>query len=417
MKLFLLAAVLIGALVPSAHSQSGEFATGDYRNLFAENGHSASAVDKKISSAYQQLFHGNPLTQSLLFSAGSNSNGPLAYICDVASDDVRTEGMSYGMMIAVQLNEQADFDALWNWAQTHMYHASPESPACGFFSWSVKTDGTPNDEMAAPDGEEYFVTALFFADARWGSKQGIFNYRTQANHLLTNMRHRPFVTGPTVKGELTAGALFDEAHRMVRFTADRANCDHTDPSYQLPAFYELWARWGPEADRDFWKQAAAASREFFHAAANATTGLAPDYANFDGTPWAAPWHPSAANFEYDAWRTAMNWSVDWAWWGADPREQQLSDHLQAFFESKGISTYASLYQLDGAPLGGDHTTGLIAMNAVASLAATQPRAKEFAQALWNAPVPAGKYRYYDGMLYMLGMLHCGGEFKVWTPHP
>jgi hypothetical protein len=44
------------------------------------------------------------------------------------------------------------------------------------------------------------------------------------------------------------------------------------------------------------------------------------------------------HFQYDSWRTAMNWSVDWAWWATDVREPQRSDRLQAFFESKEISS-------------------------------------------------------------------------------
>ena len=55
------------------------------------------------------------------------------------------------------------------------------------------------------------------------------------------------------------------------------------------------------------------------------------------------------------------------------------------------------------------------MNAVASLAATQPRARQFVEELWNAPIPTGQSRYYDGMLYLLALLHCGGEFRIWAP--
>ncbi len=64
---------------------------------------------------------------------------------------------------------------------------------------------------------------------------------------------------------------------------------------------------------------------------------------------------------------------------------------------------------------GNHSTGLVATNAVASLAATDPSAKEFVEALWDTPVPSGQYRYYDGMLYLMGLLHCSGEFRIWTP--
>lgn len=394
---------------------AGEFATGRYRNLFVEDGHSQQEVNAKINAAFQQLFHGDPETQAVYFPAGTNATGPLAYVCDIGDRDVRSEGMSYAMMIAVQLNKKAEFDAIWNWARTFMYHDSTNSPAYGYFSWSIKTNGTPNDEMPAPDGEEYFAMSLYFASGRWGNGLGIYNYRAEADRLLEDMKNRAVITGATIAGDRTVGALFDPNYKMVRFSPVTSIQDHTDASYQLPAFYELWALWGPEKDREFWSQAVSASREFFQRAANPATGLTPDYANFDGTPWAASWNANSVNFQYDSWRTAMNWSVDWAWWNKDVRERQLSDRLQAFFESKGMNNYSDRFTLDGKPIGNDHSTGLVAMNAVASLAATNPRAKQFVEALWNTPVPTGHWRYYNGMLYMLGMLHCSGEFQIWPP--
>jgi oligosaccharide reducing-end xylanase len=396
-----------------APGASGAVATGEYRNLFVEAGHAPQEVSTKINATFQQLFHGDPDTQAVYFQAGTNANGALAYIHDLGSKDVRSEGMSYGMMIAVQLDKKSEFDALWNWARTYMYHASSNHPAYGYFSWSMTTNGVPNDEMPAADGEEYFATSLYFAGARWGSGAGIYQYRAEANSLLANLRHRQIITGSTVKGTMTAGALFEADHKMVRFTPDIENWNHTDPSYHVPAFYELWARCGPKKDRKFWAHAATASREFFRRTAHPITGLAPDYANFDGTPWAAPWNPHSADFQYDSWRTAMNWSVDWAWWAKDIRERELSDRLQTFFESKELSSYGNRFTLDGNQFGNDHATGLVAMNATASLAATHPRAKEFVEALWNTPVPTGQWRYYDGMLYFLALLHCGGEFRMW----
>ena len=80
-----------------------------------------------------------------------------------------------------------------------------------------------------------------------------------------------------------------------------------------------------------------------------------------------------------------------------------------------MADYGNRFTLDGTQLGKDHSTGLVAMNAVASLAATEPRARQFVDALWNLPVPSGRYRYYDGMLYLLAMLHCSGEFRIWPP--
>jgi oligosaccharide reducing-end xylanase len=38
--------------------------------------------------------------------------------------------------------------------------------------------------------------------------------------------------------------------------------------------------------------------------------------------------------------------------------------------------------------------------------------KAFLQELWDMPVPAGEQRYFDGMLYLMSMMHLSGEFRV-----
>lgn len=393
----------------------GAFHSGNFRNLFAEIGHSHTAIRQKLDRGFQHLFMGDPRTEAVYYAAGSNTNGPLAYILDIHNNDVRSEGMSYGMMIAVQLGRKREFDALWNWSKSFMYHSRSNHPARGYFAWSIRTNGVANDEMPAPDGEEYFATALFFASHRWNDGKGIYNYKAEANQLLHDFLHRETISGRTISGVQTGVNLFDVEHAMVRFTPDFPNRNHTDPSYHLPGFYELWALWGPDRDRAFWARAASVSRDFFERSAHPQTGLTPDYANFDGTPWRANWNPGSEHFQFDAWRCAMNWSFDWAWWARDERAQRRSDRLQSFFERQGIGRYASRYTLSGEPRGSEHNLGLVAMNAVASLAATDPRARRFVEELWNAEPPSGSYRYYDGMLYLLALLHCSGEFKIWKP--
>jgi len=409
---------------PGRAGGAGAFATGHYRNLFAENGHSKQEILAKVDAAFQQLFRGDPASQTVYYYAGSNSNGPLAFITDIKHEDVRTEGLSYGMMIAVQLDKKTEFDALWNWSKTFLYHADPAHPSFGFFSWQAKTNGATMSEFVAPDGEEYYVTALYFAANRWGSGQGIYNYKKQADDLLSNMVHRGNLTGKismwrrgtNSSQTVSCGPLVSAEHKMILFSPSTERPQFTDPSYHLPAFYELWARWGPVADRPFWRAAAQASRDFFPRAAHPVTGLAPDYANFDGTPVTNGWNRGAGNFRFDAFRTAGNWSVDWSWWARDAREQALSDKLQAFFESQGLETYGCQFTLDGDQLDAGHAPGLVAVNAVASLAATNPRARQFVAALWNTPPPVGRERYYEGLLYLMALLHCSGEFKIWSPH-
>lgn len=85
-----------------------------------------------------------------------------------------------------------------------------------------------------------------------------------------------------------------------------------------------------------------------------------------------------------------------------------SEHADPSYQSPAFT-------LDRRQLAAHHSTGLVATNAVASPAATNSRARKFVEALWNVPAPSGRGRYYDGMLQLLALLHCGGESQVWTP--
>ena len=147
----------------------GAYKTGHYRNLFQEQGHTPAETHAKIEKAFQQLFHGDGQEERIYFETGANENGTLAYVTDWANNDARTEGMSYGMMICVELGKKREFDALWNWAHTYMLITDPKDPSVGYFAWSMNTDGTPRSTGAAPDGEEYFTMALYFAARRWGT--------------------------------------------------------------------------------------------------------------------------------------------------------------------------------------------------------------------------------------------------------
>jgi oligosaccharide reducing-end xylanase len=180
----------------------------------------------------------------------------------------------------------------------------------------------------------------------------------------------------------------------------------------LPAFYELWARWGPVEDRAFWANAADVSRDLFSRVTGPDTGLTPDQSHFD-TSEAMGWDGKPTPFSYDSWRSASNWSVDYSWWKKDEKEKVLSDRIQKFLFGQGIDKFVDRYTLDGKPLSARHSVGMVATTAVGSLAATEgPIAKAFVDELWNTAVPSGEQRYYDGLLYLMSMMHASGNYRI-----
>ena len=390
----------------------GAFETGVYRNMFVEAGYSQAAVTAKVNAAYNQLFHSTSKDKNsgeAIFIDAPNDPG-MAYIWDTGNNDVRSEGMSYGMMMAVQMDRKDDFDKLWAWANKYSLNKTGEMK--GYFGWQKTTAGGNIDSNPAPDGEEYFAMALFFASNRWGDGTGIYNYRAEANKLLDNM----ISNGQThyVNSQLVSFSLFDPATGHILFSP--YGTQHTDPSYHLPGFYELWARWA-DRNNDFWAQRAIASRAFLKSTVNSTTGLNPDYANFDGSIVSST-SPNHKIFAYDAWRTISNAANDYAWWKADAWQVTYAKNLHSFLKSKGVDSYASLYELNGQVYSGntDHSPGLVAMNAVGSLASNSADAWDFVNAFWNTPVPTGQYRYYDGSLYMLGLLAVSGNYRIYCPN-
>ena len=384
--------------------QRGSYFTGKYKDLFGELlGKSESEINVRIDQAFQQLFYGNDSTERVYYPVDPDK----AYVEDIANNDVRTEGMSYGMMIAVQLNKKAEFDRIWKWAKTFMQHRV--EPRKTYFAWHCKASGAVLDSTAASDGEEWFVTALFFASARWGNGEGIFNYKAEAQAILDAMLNKegpPWSYGPIT-------TMFNKKEKQVVFVPTTEGTLFTDPSYHLPHYYELWSRWA-DKNNTFWCEAASTSRAFFKKAAHPVTGLMPDYAHFDGSPinWRGWGHN---DFLFDAWRVGMNVALDYTWFGKDPWAVAQSNRLLKFFNSQGLGTYGNNFTLDGKKLADDHSAGLVAMNAVASLAATDPIRRQFVEELWNTPVPSGRYRYYDGLLYMMAMLQVSGNFRIYDP--
>ncbi|HEY1764321.1 MAG TPA: glycosyl hydrolase family 8 [Opitutaceae bacterium] len=373
------------------------------RNLFSSIlGKSGAETDGKISGAWHQLFRGRGTTQRLFYPV----EGDMAYVPDIANGDVRTEGLSYGMMISVETDHREDFDRIWKWAKTYLYHR--DGPARGLFAWHATFEGRPLDPGPASDGEEWFLTALFFASHRWGDGAGILNYSSEAQALLKAMLHKS--EEPDRDGYVD---MIDRQSREVVFVPHGDGALFTDPSYHLPAFYELWARWAASpADQAFLRSVAARSRKLFRQAANPTTGLMPDYCEFDGRPHARRGHE---DFRFDAWRTLSNPAVDYAWDATDPWEVGQSNRVLRFLSTPGAQGH-DRFRIDGTPVGDDpHSPGLLAMAATAGQAADPTLARPFVQALWDMDVPSGRYRYYNGLLYMLALLEDGGRFRAFAP--
>lgn len=381
--------------INSLDGYEGAYTTKKYRNVFLECGYTVEQIAAKLQDAWDKIFYGSD-SYRIYYESGEDE----AYILDVGHDDVRSEGMSYGMMICVQMDKQKEFDKLWKWAKTHMQQTS--GPKEGYFNWCMHKDGTSASNGPAPDGEEYFAMALFFASHRWGDREAPYDYSNQAKYILRQMIHQ--------EDDGVGYNMFETDKKLIRFVDGST---FSDPSYHLPHFYELFALWADEEDRVFWKEAAAASRQYLQIACHPETGLSPEYATFDGVPVSN--NQGHDRFSSDAYRVAGNIGLDYSWFAADPWQLEQNNRLQQFFVDRGIQAHGSIYSIDGIldPGGGYQSLGLVGMNAMASLAAYGPNVEVMVDHLWKKTPAMGKWRYYDDCLYFFSLLALSGNYRIW----
>ncbi|MFQ3232085.1 MAG: oligosaccharide reducing-end xylanase [Reinekea sp.] len=407
---------VVEAIIDSFADDSLYF-TGDYKNWFVELG-IASEVDvqEKIQQVYQNYFYSEPSVTgvapddaavqgdfALMYPVGDD----MAFINAFDSSDIRSEGQSYGMMITLMMDDQEAFNKIWKFTKTKMQHTSGDQE--GFFAWHLSNEAPYDilDANPAPDGEEWFVQALFMAHNRWGSDDGIFDYQSEANELLERMVHKQENT--------TSYPLMNAENQMITFVNTKELEQYTDPSYHTMAFYELWAVWA-DHNNQYWHDAAQVSRDFLPTNAHPTTGLFSDYAAFDGTPEVTTFNADSHRAAFDSHRVIANLMMDYMWVSKDATMHELAnrnlDHFAAIDAVDG-QEYKSVNELDGTPLVEYKAQGQVAMNAAGAIIFDGDYRQTYMQQLWDLGQPAGQWRYYGGLLYMMGLLHVSGEFKIY----
>jgi len=365
-------------------------------------GKSDAEINAKIAATFAQLFHGDPGNQAIYVPIGADQ----AKIQDYFHGDVRTEGIGYGMLIAVELDKRDELDRLWTYARTTLQVTT--GPGAGYFSSFCDFD-TVIQPCLDPFGLQQMLMALIFAHDRYtrAGAAATLDYEGDAKQLLTVMRHKQDENGGIVNNVTDT---FDADTQLAFDVPDHSAAGVGRPSIEMPPYYDLWA----QATSDpFWTQAGAAGRAYWkRAAGRQTTGLFPVRATFaGGVPVAG-----SDDFEAECYRAQLSMVLDRIWFdGArDPWTVDENNRLLAFFTSVGITTYGGQYSIDGSmTLMASHDAALVAMNGVSATTATSANRMAFVDAVWNLPTPVGPIRYFSGLMDLLALLTLGGQLRVW----
>lgn len=369
-----------------------------YRNFWMELGYPAEEIDERINTIWEAL------KTDEAYGFGVESEEEM-YFYDTGNDDVRTEGQSYGMLLAVFMNDQVAFNKIWRWTLNHMYLT--EGPCRGYFAWSVPLDGRKRAEGPAPDGEEFFAYSLIMALKRWGMGNdtgemllGIpyFDYHGWAKQILHDVLHR---------NESEAGPMWT-TNNLIEFVPDAG---FTDPSYHLPHVYRIFADYANESDRSRWLAIEQASLNYLPKTIHPLTGMNPEYSTYDGEPVYGQDHH---NFFSDAYRTHFNIALAGTWPGRQKEEWMvdMAEGLSEFFWQIPSDEFRR-YELDGTDAGrfSRHPIGLLASLATTYMLTQTTETETLARRFWETDLRSGRRRYYDNFLYAFAFLAMAGAYK------
>lgn len=353
-----------------------------------------AVVNEKVNAAFEQLFFGDPWTEAVFRDLGDGS----AFIEDIYHQDVRTDSMGYGMLVAVQLGKEEVFDQLWTWAKRHMLNT--EGPAAGLLNWNCSKDGSVCTPASSTDAMSVIVTALFLADSRF--PDGAHDYLLDADSLLDAMTRIEQRNGGIVAGVVNSFDLEVGLPRpgSISFAAV------VPVDYVMPAFYEYWAVKRPE-EAELWTWIADNSRTLLSHILEPATGLYPGTVDYTGAPVPGAWNYTATTS-----RAHFNLALDHLRYGPHEWVVARNEVLLDFFLAQGVDTYAAEYAITGEPLVTFNTPAHRSMVALAAGTTLRNRHDPFLNELLDQATPSGTFRYYDGMLYLLSLLVLSGQFSL-----
>jgi endo-1,4-beta-D-glucanase Y len=321
-------------------------------------------------------------------------------------DSTVSEGIAYGMIIAVYMDEQALFDDFWKYSLAHAWSPEGAGPTT-LMNWYVKADGNVHQDGfgAATDADEDMAWALIQADKQWGG-QGTLDksYLDYAKQMLGDIWYHEI-----------------DQSRLPKNGSTWGNDGSLNISYFAPAYYRVFAqvsgeqKWGKDVV-DYIYQII--DRNLNDSNGNKTNGLVPAFSNSDGGP--ASGSGLAFNYQYDSCRTPFRIGVD-ACWAHDDRAVGYVAKTSSFFVPKGAAGIVDGYELNGTekPQYPDGFAGLSAafIGPAAVGAMSSPSNLAFIDEAWALLRQNNMWcggQYYDESWTVMSMLMLSGNFLDYT---
>ncbi len=319
-------------------------------------------------------------------------------------NDTVSEGIAYGMMIAVAMNDQALFDSLYGtWKGS--------STAGSLMTWCLGSGGGSMGTAcntsggSATDADEDAAYALLMADKVWPGG----SYGTAAKTMISDIWTSDIDGGGTKLPK--GGSNYSSPSGAI-----------TNASYFAPSFYRAFA--AVDSGHD-WNGVATAALSAVNGSISGSNGLIPAWCSSSCTQAGSNGAATDGDYQYDSHRIPMRIGIDYCY-NSTAAAKTYTTKNTAFFVSaaaNGIAYIQDMYTPSGGPVSGTapNSASILGTAAVGAMASgNQDFLNTAYQAVFDtitrgsmAPVDAsGKtpYSYFNATVGLLTALIMTGAF-------
>ncbi len=319
------------------------------------------------------------------------------------ANDTVSEGIAYGMMIAVAFNDQALFDSVYGTWKAN-------ATAGSLMTWCLGSgggSGTPCNAQgggSATDADEDAAYALLMAGKLWG---GTYN-----------------ASAVTMIGDVWSHDIDGTGTKLPKGGSNYASPSSqiTNASYFAPSMYRAFL--AADSGHD-WAGVATASLAAVNGAISGSNGLIPAWCSSSCTTPGSNGAATDGDYQYDSHRIPMRIGLDYCYNGTAAAKTYTTKNT-AFFAAaaaNGIAYIQDMYTPSGGPVSGTapNSASILGTAAVGAMATgNQAFLNTAYQAVFDtitrgsmAPVDAaGKtpYSYFNATVGLLTALMMTGAF-------
>jgi endo-1,4-beta-D-glucanase Y len=267
-------------------------------------------------------------------------------------DDAVSEGVSYGMFLALYANDQTYFNSIWNAGERYMWNGGGN-----YYDWRRNSSGGDmGDGGPASDAEQDIALLLIFADQL--VKNNIWQSYTSSKGATYASRARSILN--TIRGSMIDnGKYLMPGHWGGAVTLN--------PGYFAPAFYRVFGEFEPE-HKATWDALINGSYEVIAKSPGYSKGLIPDWCTSTGGSTGGAGYNAYFGGDAlyrDAIRVYWRLATDYLWYG-EPKAKTFLDKAIEFIKNKGGPGSANFFDMNGnlLPSGDTETLGIGKQNIV-----------------------------------------------------